>query len=233
MCDVFFATAKKRDVMPLLRRHHYIGSQCADPSFVFAWLRPGGLFGDRGLPCAAALFAPPASFRWGADAIELSRLVADATDKPPLTQFLSSCVSAIRKTRRYAIVIAYADPSANHHGGIYQAASWLHVGTSSRKVVYVHKQSGKRSSQRSFDQSNYAAEHWRKLPSPGKYTYILPLTRKARRAWAAKAKPYPRPSNTPRQWRDCGCTEATEPVSEASTAKRSDTTHGPKNGMTG
>jgi len=191
--EPFFGVTKKPEVVGLLKSHHYIGGQCADPSFTFVWRRAGGLFGDCGEPCAAALFAPPASFAWGKDAIELIRLVRDETTMPPLSSFVSECLRFIHSKQRYGFAVAYADPDAGHHGGIYQAGSWLYIGESSKKTIYIHHESGKRSSQRSFDQSNYDPTDWEKTTTSRKHTYIFPLTRKARKTWKARSQPYPKP----------------------------------------
>ena len=192
-CDVFFDSTTKREALTLLRQYHYIGSQCADPTFTFVWRREGGLFGEHGTACAACLFAPPASFAWGASAIELTRLVRDETSMPPLTTLLSQSLSVLRKTKRFSLVIAYADPDAGHHGGVYQAGSWLYVGKSSVKSCYIHKETGKRSSQRSFDQSNYDRSEWAKRKTSPKYTYVFPLSQSARRQWLDKSLPFPKP----------------------------------------
>jgi len=210
----FFGITKKWEVARLLNAHHYIGSQCADPSFTFVWRRAGGLFGDCGGPCATALFAPPASFAWGRDAIELIRLVRDTSQTPPLTAFMAECFRVLRSRKRYQFVVAYSDPAAGHHGGVYQAGNWLYIGRSSRKVVYIHKESGKRSSQRSFDQSSYANGDWTKSTTCRKYTYIYPLTKKARVLWSTKTLPYPKPSTTQTRWHHSGCTVETGRQSE-------------------
>lgn len=191
MATVFFDRTRKTEVASLLSRFHYIGKQCADPTNVFCWRRAGGLFGSHGEPCAAALFAPPASFAWGPNAIELIRLVRDEDGTPPLTGLLSQCLKQLRRDG-WTLVIAYADPDAGHHGGIYQAASWIYIGRSSHKVVYIHKESGKRSSQRSFDQSNYDPKDWNKVKTARKHTYVAPLSRVARATFRGKAKPYPK-----------------------------------------
>lgn len=195
----YFDSSRKSECVPLLRAHHYIGSQCADPSLVFVWRRSGGLFGEHGAPCAAALFAPPASFAWGRYAIELTRLVRDETVMPPLTMFLGECIRDIRRAGRYRLLIAYADPSVGHHGGIYQASNWLYVGESSRKVVYVSESTGKRSSQRSFAQSNYNESEWTKTTGARKFTYVYPLTTAMRKEWSKKSLPYPKPALTTKE----------------------------------
>ena len=192
--EAFFSRTRKPEVVGLLKSFHYIGSQCADPAMTFVWRRGGGLFGDCGEPCAAALFAPPASFSWGSNAIELTRLVRDETAMPPLTRFLSECFREIKSDGRYELVVSYADPAAGHHGGVYQAGNWIYIGPSSSKTVYIHKESGKRSSQRSFDQSNYDPTEWTKTKSCPKHTYVYPLSKRMRRAWKDKSIPYPKPT---------------------------------------
>jgi hypothetical protein len=184
-----FIQTNKKEVRDLLDKYHYIGSQCADPCFVFSWIHDG-------VPFAAALFAPPAAFAWGKNALELVRLVRSEEAGPPLTKFLSQCVHAIRTTR-YNLLVSYADPSVGHHGGIYQAASWIYVGLSTQKFCYIHKMTGKRSSQRSFDQSNYVRDEWNRVKTCRKHKYVLPLTKKLRLHWMGKAMPYPKTVQEP------------------------------------
>lgn len=189
-----FAMVKKRDVVQLLTANHYIGAQCAEPTYVFAWLGAGGLFGDTGEPEAAALFAPSAARAWGSNAIELTRLVRSPGMGQPLTRFLSQCFSFIRSKGRFDLVIAYADPSAGHHGGIYQAGNWIYVGMSSSNSAWVNRITGKRSSQRSFAQSRYReADGWERIKTAPKYTYVYPLTKSSRSKWAGKSLPFPKP----------------------------------------
>jgi hypothetical protein len=191
---LYFSMAKKKDVVLLLNQNHYIGSQCADPTYVFAWRREGGLFGDAGEPAAAALFAPSAARAWGARTIELTRLVRDSDVTEPLTSFLSACVKFISSRQRFDLIVSYADPSAGHHGGIYQAASWIYVGMSKGKMQWINKNNGKRSSQRSFDQSSYCeTEGWERIKTCGKHIYVCPLTKAQRKAWAPKSLAYPKP----------------------------------------
>ena len=193
-----FAVVKKRDVAQLLNASHYIGAQCADPTYAFAWLGAGGLFGDAGEPEAAALFAPSAARAWGPSAIELTRLVRSGNVQQPLTKFLAQCFSFIRGKGRFNLVIAYADPSAGHHGGIYQAGNWIYVGMSSSKTIWINRTTGKRSSQRSFDQSTYKQEDgWEKVKTSPKYTYVYPLTKSLRAEWASKSLPFPKPHPAP------------------------------------
>jgi hypothetical protein len=190
-----FSMAKKPEVVRLLNENHYIGAQCADPTHVFVWREDGGLFGDSGRPVVAGVFAPSAARAWGAAAIELVRLVRTETVDAPLTMFLAECFRFLRQEGRFRLVVAYADPDAGHHGGIYQAGNWLYVGLSSAKTLYVHEATGRRSSQRSFDQSHYSIDDgWQKRKTGRKYTYLYPLTRRERRRWIGRAISPPKPN---------------------------------------
>jgi hypothetical protein len=189
-----FSVVKKREVAHLLASYHYIGSQCADPTYAFAWRSDGGLFGDSGEPMAAALFAPSAARAWGPKTLELTRLVRHPSIDEPLTKFLSQCLRFLSKTGRFDLVVSYADPSAGHHGGIYQAASWVYLGTSTSKVTWIHAATGRRSSQRSFAQSNYKeSDGWQKSKTGKKYIYAFPLHKSKRNDLNCRRLPYPKP----------------------------------------
>lgn len=190
----FFSRATFADVERLLNREHYIGSQCADPSYVFVEREPGGLFGNCGEVVAAAVFAPPASFAWG-KAIELIRLVREPRYTAPLSGFLSRCAHELRLLRKWEIIVAYADPEVGHHGGVYQARSWIFVGYSSPKVVYVAS-NGRTMSQRSYDQRSRKVplgSDWMKRKTGRKLTYVFPLNRIGMRRIGPRRKPYLKP----------------------------------------
>jgi len=60
---------------------------------------------------------------WKQEVVELSRLVKKDHVKINLTQLISFGLSHLKRLG-FDLVISYADYSKNHHGGIYQAASW-------------------------------------------------------------------------------------------------------------
>jgi len=188
------SSATKTEVNRLFDENHYIGSQCADPTKILVYRLPGGLFGDKGDPIVAAIFAPPASKSWG-NALELVRLVRRPDAQSVfLTKFLSDCEKLLKREKKFRLLVAYADESVGHHGGIYQAASWLYVGLSSRKRIYRNQYTGKVMSQRAFDQSTLKNDPaWLHSNTGRKHTYVFPLTDKGWRAWSMKHRPYPKP----------------------------------------
>ena len=79
----------------------------------------------NGKAIAAIYYSIPAT-RWSDEVLELCRLVrSEETDnKPTLTQIISKSVNHIRQDNKYNLIVSFADSTHNHHGGIYQAASW-------------------------------------------------------------------------------------------------------------
>ena len=99
---------------------------------------------------AACYFSNSASGRWTEQLVELSRLVKLKTEETQLTQLISFGLKTIKKMKesKYNLCISYADYSRNHHGGIYQAASWNYHGKRKRRLSgfilngeFVHRRS--------------------------------------------------------------------------------------------
>ena len=84
------------------------------------------------------------------------------------------------------LIISYADPAQNHHGGIYQAMGWLYVGTSQPQsaVCGMHKRTAT---------SRYGST--KGLPRTAvawKHKYLMPLDDEMRRQIEPLRKPYPK-----------------------------------------
>lgn len=86
---------------------------------------------DNGPPkvlLACCLISIPPS-RWEAEDVwELSRLVRLPDYQQPLTKLISATLNHIRKGRLTDLVVSFADTEEDHHGGIYQACSWIYDG---------------------------------------------------------------------------------------------------------
>ena len=115
----------------LVTRYHYSHRVPGNIQGCYTMHEDGGLFGDFG-PAVAALFFSIPPTRWSEDVWELSRLVRD--DHPrPLTQLISFACKAA-KTAGGDLLVSFADWTQEHHGGIYQAASWHYAGKRGRRV---------------------------------------------------------------------------------------------------
>ena len=76
---------------------------------------------------AIAVFGRPTkgNIRFNLPATELMRLWSPDDYEGTLSSFLSQSMKLLKKDHpEIAIIIAYADPTAGHHGGIYQASNW-------------------------------------------------------------------------------------------------------------
>lgn len=179
---------KLADAMPLILAHHYTARRTADPMHVFLWKRGGETR-------AAAVFCSPANRFFGKGAIELSRLVRVPDETAPMSQFLALCIRQLKQDERLAFLLSYADTTAGHHGGVYQASNFIYVAESKGNTQYRHNETGRIVSGRSFDQ--HAASNkdgWTRLRTGRKHLYIYPLREKrkallARFGWTAL--PYP------------------------------------------
>lgn len=105
------------------------------------------------------------------------------------------------------LVVSYADPYYNHHGGIYQAMNWVFVGngnTDSRsrhpylnpKGKLVHWRTVSSQCARvgiSHTEKGAKELGYRALPPrPPKYKYLYPLDKKMRRQILPLSQPYPK-----------------------------------------
>lgn len=202
----FFGSGFSDEAIDLVVKHHYSHRAPANVQFVGTLHEDGGLFGDRGTCIAAAFFSLPPT-RWSEKVWELSRLVKRDDINFPLTSLISKCVKYIKKSGKIDLLVSFADSTQGHHGGIYQAASWLYGGKRERRIdgilVNGHFYPGRtcnslwgtRSPQKlkEIHKSKTIEPHY----DEGKHLYYLPLDRRGK----AKAKrlglevlPYPKPS---------------------------------------
>ena len=221
------------EVRDLVERHHYLKSLRG--RFVvglFAARTPdGALFGEA--PIGAAVFGNPA--REGVaralggsmtTVIELTRFyTVDDVGENVGTWFLSRALRLL--PAQYEVVVAFSDPSAGHHGGLYQAGSWLYLGQTDAAHTYHYvDRSGQRLSKKapwimakrrgypkgqiSHGERIVAEERgWTRVEDEPKHRYAFPRTRHARRNLRPKALPYPAPE--PQKKRSINMTRVTGP----------------------
>ncbi len=126
--------------------------------------------------------------------LELARLYAPNEHKPNLlTHAIKIALSQLRQdVPGCQAVVSFADPSRGHHGGVYQAASWLYTGTSINPSGYQDSD-GHIHARRSFHDGSgsYRPEGMKKVRLPAKFRYVRLLTRKSRRVLRVPLLPYP------------------------------------------
>lgn len=178
------ATAKE-----VMVNNHYLRSFPSGWTFCY---QHGEAFVVYSIPANKNL--GPYIFGAGIEVRELARLWAPDHHEPNLlTAAIAASVRALRQHHpNVDALVSFADVNQDHHGGVYQAASWLFTGQSSESRVYITPE-GRTLSRRSFHSGGTS-----KIPGikpiklPGKYRYIRPLTRRARKAIKLPLLPYPK-----------------------------------------
>jgi hypothetical protein len=123
---------------------------------------------------------------------ELSRLWAVDGHAPNLlTKAISEAVRILKQVEPAVdLVMSYSDPAAGHRGFIYHAASWLEVMRSEEGRAWRHRAGGKILPRRAFhsgakhlNKAQIEALGFTQLRLPGKFRFIHPISRRARRLW--------------------------------------------------
>jgi hypothetical protein len=130
--ELYFCMGQKEEAVSLVKTFHYSQRSPSNIQFVGTFHTKGGLFGDFGPAVAAIFFSIPPT-RWSEEVLELSRLVRTETCRVPLTRLVSLACSRLRADG-FDLLVSFADSSAGHHGGIYQACSWNYDGQRERQM---------------------------------------------------------------------------------------------------
>lgn len=139
--------------------------------------------------------------------------VALREHRAPVSQIVAEALRQLkRRNPGLRLVVSFADPVQGHHGGIYQAGSWLYLGRGAdqtewivngrqvhaRSVSAMREQAARSSSKRIRDGETRQAwlrrtidPNARPVTVPGKHRYVMPLDRAMRRVVSKTALPYP------------------------------------------
>lgn len=135
---------------------------------------------------------------------ELTR-VALSVHVAPVTKIVSLAIKFLRKSNPgIRLIVSFADPAQNHHGGIYQAGNWIYTGTTAPDRAFLDA-SGKKYHSRMIAKngSGYRvqfgvlrkcrdAKGMKKIICPGKHRYLMPLDKEIRKHILPLSKPYPK-----------------------------------------
>jgi hypothetical protein len=202
---VHFRVGEIDDAAVLITQHHYSGRMAGNVQCVGSWHLEGGLFGDRGEIIAACVFSIPPT-RWNEEVLELTRLCRRPDVRLPLTGLIAATVKHISRKKYADLLVSFADRTQNHHGGIYQAASWSYDGCRDRRMdgvmidsVFIPGRScnskwGTQSPDRLRErlQGHTVEAHY----DEGKHLYWRSLSRTGKKkavALGLEALPYPKP----------------------------------------
>lgn len=126
-----FHIGRDDEANALVRKWHYSKRPPANVQIVGTYHAGGGLFGDYGDAVAACFLCIPPT-RWSEPVLELSRLVR--VDAPVVLTGLIAKTCDAAKQRGHGLIVSFAGWTQEHHGGIYQAASWSYHGCRDRNI---------------------------------------------------------------------------------------------------
>lgn len=122
--------------------------------------------------------------------------VALKKHEAPVSQILGIALRMVRKQfPLIKVIVSYADPEQNHHGGIYQATNWIYLGES--EIDKFPIVAGRVMHSRTLNQR--IAAGWRYdrskldyVTKPGKHRYVYTFDDSIRERLKRISKPYPR-----------------------------------------
>ena len=164
---------------------------------------------ENGKYIGCVLFGRGASPKLGAayglkqtQCVELVR-IAMTDHSSPVSRIVRLAVLFLKKNSpELRLIVSFADPSAGHHGGVYQAGNWVYCGQSAKKFDYIGPD-GKTYLSRQVSESGvvrqfgkvtkvYKRSECKAVPVPGKHRYLMPLDAEMRERILPLAKPYPK-----------------------------------------
>jgi hypothetical protein len=136
---------------------------------------------------------------------ELTR-IALTTHRTPVSRIVAVAIRLLTsRNPGLHLIVSYADPAHGHLGAIYQAGGWVYTGTSSPDRAWVNDRTGRQYHSRlvSENGSGYRKQFGvlrrsvpsvglRKIITPGKHRYLMPLDAAIRAKIAPLSKPYPK-----------------------------------------
>lgn len=203
----------RAEALEFLGAHHYLRG-VGGSAMIYALRDEAELFGVCAFqrPCSEnvcrALFGEAHSMH----VTELSRLALSPRSPLPASAFVSRATRAFLQERErramtpiYAL-ISFADSTQAHHGGVYQAMSWLYLGESvatghPRFVDSAGRTRHRRQNGRVVSATEARERGWRVIPTERvvkhRYLRILGSSRQRRalrRALRYPVLPYPKPT---------------------------------------
>lgn len=123
--------------------------------------------------------------------------VALSKHKTPVSRILSVSFRFLKKSSPgLRLIVSFADPTAGHHGGIYQASNWIYTGTC--LPTFEYRLNGLRLNKRAYTGVVFGGKRSElpcgavKVQVPGKHRYLMPLDDDMRSRVLPLSHPYPK-----------------------------------------
>ena len=111
----------------------------------------------------------------------------------PVSRIISIALKFLKKSNpNLKICVSFADPSQNHHGGIYQAGNWIYTGKSSKTIEYFYNNDWRHVTDIFKRLKKEQIKLLKKREKEGKYRYIMPLDDQIKKKLKLISLPYPK-----------------------------------------
>jgi hypothetical protein len=211
---VLILAVSNRDALKFYQKHHYTSGLANNVLTFGAYALIDGNFElvaccSFGQPISENLRASIFGVEHVDRVKELQRLARSPECPFTMSSFVSKSIKLYQQSRSQKLlpelwcIISFADSVQSHHGGVYQAMSWLYCGSSTSIVDTFKDQSGRSRHRRqngvNITKQQAIARGWsHSKVKTTKHRYIKILgTSKQRRqrlnALQLKAEPYPKP----------------------------------------
>ena len=135
--------------------------------------------------------------QFGVEATQCCELVRVAlgNHKHTVSRMISIAAKILKKENNgLRVIVSFADPNENHHGGIYQAGNWIYTGMSAMTTEYYFNGDWRHVTDvyKRTSSDNVKKLHSRK--KAGKHRYVMPLDASMREQVLPLSKPYPKRS---------------------------------------
>lgn len=187
--DISIATIDHQTTIDLLKSYHYLPNLRNNTKYTH------GIYHNK-LLIGALVYGKPNYRNVGgdlckpSDIIELIRLVIrdDYHVKNLISNVLSKSLKLLKSQSHESIVIAFADPTFGHSGGVYKASNWIESGETSASYYYIdgnnavyHKKTiWNQAKRQKSNELDYAVMHGlRKVFSKPKKRFIYKLRKSA------------------------------------------------------
>lgn len=133
---------------------------------------------------------------YGVSNIECCELVRIALTKheTPVTKIVAIAIKLLKKfSPGIKLIISFADPDQNHHGGIYQGGNWAYIGKSKSADEYiVHGKKMHGRSMRAIYKTHVGKDFIKIVKGSSKHRYAMALDKEILKRIDILKKPYPK-----------------------------------------
>lgn len=125
---------------------------------------------------------------------ELTRIALGRHEAQISRMLRIACAMVKREFPGLRLAVTFADPTAGHHGGVYQGAGWIYAGmtTPTAEYEYRNKRWHGRAFRKSFGPGMHKMLGARPVSGTAKYRYLFPFDSEMRERLKPIAQPFPR-----------------------------------------